>query len=104
MNIALYNLTTTVKLGGVESIVWDVGQKLAERLKQAVIVDNRPGASGSIAAAQVAKSPADGYTLMMLATPTLGEGTREVLHQLLALSDEQLQALQERGVLTLPQH
>lgn len=48
-----------------------VGQKLAERLKQAVIVDNRPGASGSIAAAQVAKSPADGYTLMMLATPTL---------------------------------
>ncbi len=31
MNIALYNLTTTIKLGGVESIVWDVGQKLAER-------------------------------------------------------------------------
>jgi len=48
-----------------------VGQKLAERLKQPVVVDNRPGASGSIAAAQVAKSPADGYTLMMLATPTL---------------------------------
>lgn len=48
-----------------------VGQKLAERLKQPVVVDNRPGASGSIAAAQVAKSPADGYTVMMLATPTL---------------------------------
>lgn len=48
-----------------------VGQKLAERLKQPVVVDNRAGASGSIAAAQVAKSPADGYTLMMLATPTL---------------------------------
>ena len=48
-----------------------VGQRLAERLKQAVVVDNRPGASGSIAAAQVTKSPADGYTLMMLATPTL---------------------------------
>lgn len=31
MKIALYNLTTTVKTGGVESIVWDVGQKLAER-------------------------------------------------------------------------
>lgn len=31
MKIALYNLTTTVKLGGVESIVWDVGQKLAAR-------------------------------------------------------------------------
>ncbi|NMM78226.1 ABC transporter substrate-binding protein [Acidovorax sp. SRB_14] len=48
-----------------------VGQKLGERLKQTVVVDNRPGASGSIAAAQVAKAPADGYTLMMLATPTL---------------------------------
>ena len=44
---------------------------LADRLKQPVVVENRAGASGSIAAAQVAKSPADGYTLMMLATPTL---------------------------------
>ncbi|WP_137894746.1 tripartite tricarboxylate transporter substrate binding protein [Ramlibacter sp. 2FC] len=48
-----------------------VGQKLAERLKQPVIVENKAGASGSIAAAQVAKSAPDGYTLMMLATPTL---------------------------------
>ena len=48
-----------------------VGQRLAERLGQPVVVENRAGASGSIAAAQVAKSPADGYTLMMLATPTL---------------------------------
>ena len=48
-----------------------LGQKLSERLKQTVLVENRPGASGSIAAAQVASSPADGYTLMMLATPTL---------------------------------
>src|SRR2546427_78484 len=48
-----------------------VDQKLGERLKQTVVVENRPGASGSIAAVQVAKSPADGYTLMMLATPTL---------------------------------
>jgi len=31
MNIALYNLTTTIKIGGVESIVWDIGQRLAER-------------------------------------------------------------------------
>ena len=48
-----------------------VGQKLAERLKQPVVIENRAGASGSIAAKQVMDSPADGYTLMMLATPTL---------------------------------
>lgn len=48
-----------------------VGQRLAERLKQPVVVENRAGASGAIAAAQVAKSAADGNTLMMLATPTM---------------------------------
>jgi tripartite-type tricarboxylate transporter receptor subunit TctC len=48
-----------------------LGQKLAERLKQPVVVENKAGASGSIAAKQVMESPADGYTLMMLATPTL---------------------------------
>ncbi len=48
-----------------------VGQKLGERLKQTVLIENKAGASGSIAAAQVSKSPADGYTLMMLATPTM---------------------------------
>jgi len=48
-----------------------VGQKLAERLKQPVVVENRAGASGTIAAQFVAKSAPDGYTLMMLATPTL---------------------------------
>jgi len=48
-----------------------VGQRLAERLKQTVVVENRAGASGAIAAAQVAKSAPDGTTLMMLATPTM---------------------------------
>ena len=37
------------------------------------------------------------------APPTLGEGTREVLQALLKLSDPDLQALRDKGVLTLPQ-
>jgi tripartite-type tricarboxylate transporter receptor subunit TctC len=48
-----------------------VGQELAKRLKQPVVVEDRAGASGTIAAQFVAKSAPDGYTLMMLATPTL---------------------------------
>ncbi|MGY2486926.1 tripartite tricarboxylate transporter substrate binding protein [Cupriavidus sp. CP313] len=48
-----------------------IGQKMSEALKQPVVVDNRPGASGTIGAENVAKSPADGYTLLVLATPTL---------------------------------
>ncbi|WP_137894747.1 CoA transferase [Ramlibacter sp. 2FC] len=46
----------------------------------------------------------DGQRLpIRMAPPTLGEGTREVLQQLLELSDAQLQELQSKGVLTLPQ-
>ncbi len=42
-----------------------VGQKLAERLGQQFVVDIRPGAGGNIAAEIVARSPADGYTLLL---------------------------------------
>src|SRR5262252_138857 len=42
-----------------------VGQKLNELWNQPVVVDNRGGAGGTIGAALVAKSPPDGYTLMV---------------------------------------
>ena len=42
-----------------------VGQKLSELWGQPVVIDNRPGAGGTIGAAIVAKSPADGYTLLV---------------------------------------
>jgi tripartite-type tricarboxylate transporter receptor subunit TctC len=54
--------------GGVDPVARLVGQKLADRWKQPVIVDNKPGASGSIGASYVAHSAPDGLTIMMSAT------------------------------------
>jgi tripartite-type tricarboxylate transporter receptor subunit TctC len=51
--------------GGVDVTARMVADKLTELLKQPVIVDNRPGAGGNIAAALVAKAPADGYSILM---------------------------------------
>ena len=47
-----------------------LAQALSQRLGQSVIVDNRAGANGQIAAMQVSQSPADGYTLFMTTNPT----------------------------------
>ena len=41
-----------------------IAQKLSESLGQPVIIDNRGGAAGTIGSEQVARSPADGYTLL----------------------------------------
>jgi tripartite-type tricarboxylate transporter receptor subunit TctC len=52
--------------GGTTDILARViAQRLAERLKQSFVVENRGGASGAIGTLAVAKSPADGYTLCM---------------------------------------
>lgn len=51
--------------GGGDAVVRYMSDKLSERLKQPIIVDNRPGASGFIGAQIVATAPPDGYTLLM---------------------------------------
>ena len=48
----------------------DIGRKLADAFGQPVIVDNRPGAAGTIGSDVAAKAPADGYTLVMGSSPT----------------------------------
>ncbi|MFD0668253.1 Bug family tripartite tricarboxylate transporter substrate binding protein [Ramlibacter sp. MAHUQ-53] len=48
-----------------------VAQKLGEALGQPVVVDNKPGAGGSVGSAEVARAPADGYTLLYGSSSTL---------------------------------
>jgi len=52
--------------GSVDPLARLVGAKLGDSLKQQFVVENKPGASGSIGAAQVAKSPPDGYTFLFV--------------------------------------
>ena len=50
--------------GATDIMTRNIAQKLGEAWKQPVIVENRPGANGTIGADAVAKSPPDGYTLL----------------------------------------
>src|SRR5215831_10140156 len=53
--------------GGVADITARlIGQWLSERLGQAVIIENRPGASGNIGVEAVVRAPADGHTLLLI--------------------------------------
>ena len=54
--------------GSVDAVARAIAVKLAENLGQAVVVENRAGASGTIGAEFVAKSPPDGYTLYINAS------------------------------------
>jgi tripartite-type tricarboxylate transporter receptor subunit TctC len=51
--------------GNSDAFARIVAQKMSERIGQQVVVENRPGAGGTIACAMTAKSPADGYTLVV---------------------------------------
>lgn len=55
--------------GGTTDVIARVmAQSLSEQLGQSVVVDNKPGASGNLAASEVIRAPADGYTVLIAPT------------------------------------
>jgi tripartite-type tricarboxylate transporter receptor subunit TctC len=63
-------LIVFVPAGGNPDIIARlVGQTLSQRLGQSVVIDNRPGGGGNLALQAVARAPADGYTLLLVASP-----------------------------------
>src|SRR6266850_2180621 len=51
--------------GGTDIVARIIAPRFSELLGQPVVIDNRPGATGTVAAGQVAKATPDGYTIMM---------------------------------------
>jgi tripartite-type tricarboxylate transporter receptor subunit TctC len=59
-----------VAAGGAPDIMARiVAPALGQRLGQPIVIDNRPGGGGNLALQAVARAPADGYTLLLIATP-----------------------------------
>jgi len=64
------SLIVFVPAGGTPDIIARlIGQSMSRQLGQPVVIDNRPGGGGNLALAAVARAPADGYTLLLVATP-----------------------------------
>jgi tripartite-type tricarboxylate transporter receptor subunit TctC len=55
--------------GGLDIVARLMGQWLSERLGQAFVIENRPGAGGNTGTEAVVRAPPDGYTLLLVALP-----------------------------------
>jgi tripartite-type tricarboxylate transporter receptor subunit TctC len=82
--------------GGTDIIARMLAEKFAESLKQPFVVENRPGASNTIAADLTAKAPADGYTLLV-ATNT----GQAIAPHLIKLGYDPLKQLQPVGLIVV---
>lgn len=67
--------------GAVDSLARIVGAKMQDSMKQPVIIENRPGAGGNLAAAEVARSAPDGYTILLT---TVGHAISPALYKKLS--------------------
>ena len=63
--------------GATDILARFIAEKLGPALKQPVVVDNRPGAAGAVGTELVAKSPPDGYTILMA---TVAQSISETLY------------------------
>src|SRR4051812_19797576 len=61
--------------GPADIIARLISQWLSERLGQPFVIDNRPGAGGNLGTEVVVRAPADGYTLLLVATPNATNAT-----------------------------
>ncbi len=82
--------------GGTDVIARMLAEKFGESLKQPFVVENRPGASNTIAADLTAKAPADGYTLLV-ATNT----GQAIAPHLIKLGFDPLKQLQPVGLIVV---
>ena len=58
--------------GSASTAARSVADKMSETLGQQIVIDNRGGAGGTVATRAVAKSPPDGYTLLVITSATVG--------------------------------
>src|SRR3954470_23310572 len=67
--------------GGVDIVARLMGQWLSDRLRPQILIENRPGAGGSVATEAAVRAPADGYTLLLInAANTVSETLYEKLN------------------------
>jgi tripartite-type tricarboxylate transporter receptor subunit TctC len=77
--------------GSVDPVARIIGADVAERLKQPVIIENKAGAAGSLGTDAVAKSPADGYTVLihtsvLVTEPALKKTPYDLVRDLMPVS------------------
>lgn len=90
--------------GGTDSIARELAKFLTEKLGQSVVVDNRGGGGGSIAARAVAKADPDGYTLMFVTSTFVTHSATESKPSYDVIKDYSQIALIGRGPLMVVAH